>query len=212
MSGSGTIFIISAPSGAGKTTLVNTVLQQLDNLVVSVSHTTRPRRHLEEHEQHYYFVAPEIFNKMLSQDEFVEYAEVFGYYYGTSKQVIANAIQQQQDLILEIDWQGARQIRQSFPDNTVSIFILPPNLTTLQQRLLDRNQDKPEIIAARMAQAAANIAHYRDYNYVIINNDFAHAVADLVAIIRAQRLNLKCNIATISTYIEQLLHGGDPLG
>ena len=183
----GSLIIISAPSGTGKTSLVKALKQRLPFLQKSVSHTTRPMRPGEENGVHYYFVSNDIFNNMLNKSVFLEHAEVFGNHYGTSKEWVTTNLQQGIDVILEIDWQGAQQIRKQLPE-TISIFILPPNETALVERLKGRNQDDADVIAYRMTQAKNEISHYNEYDYLIVNDDFSVAVEELVTIISAARL------------------------
>jgi guanylate kinase len=183
----GTLYTISAPSGAGKTSLVNALLNQGDTrLCVSVSHTTRPRRPGETHGVNYHFVSLEEFLTMRAAGTFLESAEVFGNLYGTSALWVQSQLSSGMDVILEIDWQGADQVRQLI--DTKSIFILPPSLETLQQRLDNRGQDDQATIDRRMRQARDEISHYGAADYLIINDDFDTALDDLRAIVRAARL------------------------
>jgi len=183
----GTLYTISAPSGAGKTSLVNALLNQGDTrLCVSVSHTTRPRRPGETHGVNYHFVSREEFLTMRAAGTFLESAEVFGNLYGTSALWVQSQLSSGMDVILEIDWQGADQVRQLI--DTKSIFILPPSLETLQQRLDNRGQDDQATIDRRMRQARDEISHYGAADYLIINDDFDTALDDLRAIVRAARL------------------------
>lgn len=183
----GTLYTISAPSGAGKTSLVNALLNQGDTrLCVSVSHTTRPRRPGETHGVNYHFVSREEFLTMRAAGTFLESAEVFGNLYGTSALWVQSQLSSGMDVILEIDWQGADQVRQLI--DTKSIFILPPSLETLQQRLDIRGQDDQATIDRRMQQARDEISHYGAADYLIINDDFDTALDDLRAIVRAARL------------------------
>ena len=185
----GTLFTISAPSGAGKTSLVNALLQQGNDplLCVSVSHTTRPARPGEVDGKNYHFVSPAHFLQMRDRGEFLESAEVFGNLYGTSRPWVQAQLDQGLDVILEIDWQGANQVRKVMSP-CKSIFILPPSLQTLLQRLTSRGQDDQATINRRMRQASAEISHYVDADYLVINQDFATALADLQSIFRAARL------------------------
>lgn len=183
----GTLYIIAAPSGAGKTSLVKALLESTPDIKVSVSYTTRAPRPGEQNGVHYHFIEPAQFQTMLQQQVFLEHAQVFDNFYGTSQLWVENQLQQGQDIILEIDWQGAQQVRQRMSD-TVSIFILPPSLEALQARLEGRAQDDPATIARRMRDAQNEIQHYDEFDYLVINADFATALADLQAIIRARRL------------------------
>ena len=186
MKNTGTLFIVSAPSGAGKTSLVKALVEKVDKVVVSISYTTRAKRSIEEHAKHYYFVDDQTFQSMIKQNEFIEYANVYGYYYGTSQCLVEQELNKNNDVILEIDWQGATQIQAKYPE-AVRIFILPPSIDALRERLVSRGQDSLEVIEQRMVKAEANMAHSKDYEYVVINDDFEQAVADLVAIVQMNR-------------------------
>lgn len=183
----GNLYVISAPSGAGKTSLVNALLQQTDKLVISISHTTRPKRPAERPGFDYYFVDKDEFQTLIKQDAFFEYAEVYGHYYGTTKQWVMEQLELGLDVILEIDWQGAQQIMKLYP-NAVSIFVFPPSRAALLQRLQKRGQDESEVIDQRMAVSDQDISHAKHFDYWVVNNVFANAVSDLEAIVRAQRL------------------------
>lgn len=187
----GTLYIVSAPSGAGKSSLIQALLktQPLYDTQVSISHTTRAKRPGENHAEHYYFVSHDEFRQMIEEDAFLEYAEVFGNYYGTSRKAIEQILSTGVDVFLDIDWQGAQQIRKKMPQSR-SIFILPPSKDELDRRLRGRGQDSDEVIAKRMAQAVAEITHYAEYDYLIVNDDFDLALSDLKTIIRAERLRL----------------------
>ncbi|MGI9228771.1 MAG: guanylate kinase [Gammaproteobacteria bacterium] len=174
----GILYIVSAPSGAGKTSLIKALLESVPNLHVSVSHTTRERRSYEKDGADYYFIDETKFREMVKQNLFLEHAKVFDHFYGTSKQWVDEQLAAGKDIILEIDWQGARQIRELLP-NTVNIFILPPSLATLQERLEERGDDKG-IIARRMQEACSEIKQYREYDYLIINEEFAEALQELL--------------------------------
>lgn len=183
------LFTISAPSGAGKTSLVKALLQRNPDIAVSVSHATRARRSGEQDGVDYHFVDPQEFEQMVQNDAFLEHAEVFGNYYGTSQQAVESLLQQKH-VILEIDWQGALQVKKKLPD-TIAIFILPPSRDVLRQRLIHRATDDETIIERRMAQADNEMSHYSDAQYLIINDDFEQALKDLACIIRAQVLLLE---------------------
>ncbi len=185
----GTLYTLSAPSGAGKTSLVRAMLEADPQLCVSVSHTTRPIRPAETDGVNYNFVSDARFGEMLAQQAFLEHATVFGNRYGTSRQWVEDMLAAGRDVILEIDWQGAQQIRQRLPATT-SVFVLPPSLEALNQRLCNRGQDSEEIIAARMKAANEEMSHYAAADYVVINDDFDAALADLLAITRSGRLRL----------------------
>ena len=189
----GSLYLISAPSGAGKTSLVNALLERPEaaigtaGLCVSVSHTTRPMRPGETDGVNYHFVDRDTFGQMAAKDAFLEHAEVFGNFYGTSRAAVEKRLEEGWDVILEIDWQGAAQIKQFLP-GAVSIFILPPSREALLQRLTQRGQDQPEVIAGRMANAVSEMSHYPQADFLVINDDFDVALDDLCAIFRSARL------------------------
>lgn len=185
----GTLYIVSAPSGAGKTSLVKALIEQLDSVRVSVSHTTRAMRPGEIEGVNYHFTRREDFLVQVTQADFLEHAEVFGNLYGTSQRTVEKTLAQGNDLILEIDWQGAQQVRRAMPDSR-SIFILPPSRTTLRERLTNRGQDEESIIEGRMALAVDEISHYVEYDYLVINDDFNTALDDLKSILRSARLHV----------------------
>jgi guanylate kinase len=187
----GNLFILSAPSGAGKSSLVSAALAEDKRLALSVSFTTRPPRAGEANGREYHFVDPKTFEAMLERGEFLESAEVHGNRYGTSQKWIAEARAKGLDILLEIDWQGAQQVRRAFPD-AVSIFILPPPpvLEELERRLRGRGQDPEEAIQRRLRDAREEISHVAEFDYVIINKEFEEARRDLSAVVRAARLNL----------------------
>lgn len=182
----GLLFVVAAPSGAGKTSLVQALLTAQPDLALSVSHTTRPIRPGEQDGVNYHFTARERFTAMINEGLFLEHADVFGNLYGTSRQSLADQRAAGSDVVLEIDWQGARQVRAAFPD-AVSVFVLPPSREELLARLTNRGQDSAEVIERRTNQAHVELAHYSDFDYLIINDDFATASADLQAIVRAAR-------------------------
>ena len=182
----GTLYIIAAPSGAGKTSLVKSLVETTPEIVVSVSHTTRSPRPGEQEGTHYYFVSPEIFAGMVAEDAFLEHAQVFSHRYGTSRAAVMAQLHAGQDVILEIDWQGARQVRALVPDST-TIFILPPSRQALHERLSQRGQDNPEVIEQRMAAALNELSHYAEFDYLVINDQFATALDALRAIVIANR-------------------------
>ena len=186
----GTLYIISAPSGAGKSSLVKALTDADEQIRISVSHTTRAMRPGEVDGVHYHFVERTEFVKMIEHGDFLERAEVFGNLYGTSQSHLQQTLDEGHDLILEIDWQGAEQVRQVMP-KARSIFILPPSQEALRQRLDNRGQDSDDIIDGRMREAVSEMSHYVDYDYLIINDDFAHALDDLKAIFRANQLQQK---------------------
>ncbi|MEH3021526.1 MAG: guanylate kinase [Pseudomonas oryzihabitans] len=185
----GTLYIVSAPSGAGKTSLVKALLDALPEVRVSVSHTTRAMRPGEVDGVNYHFVDCATFTNLLEHGDFLEHAEVFGNYYGTSQAALERTLAEGHDLILEIDWQGAQQVRRKLPQ-AQSIFILPPSQAALRQRLDNRGQDSAEIIERRMREAVSEMSHYVEYDYLIINDDFAKALEDLKSIFRTRQLRL----------------------
>ncbi|PKL94210.1 MAG: guanylate kinase, partial [Gammaproteobacteria bacterium HGW-Gammaproteobacteria-9] len=181
------LYIVSAPSGAGKTSLVKALVDAQPQVRVSVSHTTRAMRPGEVDGVNYHFVSREDFVTRLERNEFLEHAEVFGNLYGTSQRWLEDTLAEGFDLILEIDWQGAQQVRRLMP-KAKSIFILPPTQEALRQRLNNRGQDSDEIIEKRMREAVSEMSHYVEYDYLVINDDFAHALIDLQSIFRANQL------------------------
>ena len=183
----GKLYIISAPSGAGKTSLVKQLITDLDNLTVSVSHTTRQMRDGEEHGRDYFFVSVNEFKGMIEQQAFLEHAQVFDNFYGTAQKTVEDSLAADLDVILEIDWQGAQQIKKMIPESQ-SIFILPPSIDVLQQRLKGRGQDSDEIIARRMRDAVTEMRHYAEFDYLVVNDDFQQAQAELKSIVTANRL------------------------
>lgn len=203
----GNIFIVAAPSGAGKSSLVNAVLAEDSNVLLSVSYTTRAPRPGEVSGREYHFVDRTTFEGMLERSEFLESAEVHGNQYGTSQKWIADTRAQGHDIIMEIDWQGAQQIRRLFPD-TVSLFILPPSLAELERRLRSRGKDSEESIRERMRNATEEIGHVAEFDYVIINKDFEEARRDLAAVIRAVRLRARDVLARLSAQLPELVNPG----
>jgi len=185
----GTLYVISAPSGAGKTSLVKALLAQDKQVRVSVSHTTRAMRSGEVDGQDYNFVSMDTFDSMIEKGQFLEYADVFTNKYGTSRLWVEEQLQQGMDVILEIDWQGAQQIRQQMPACT-SIFILPPSNTELRKRLTGRGTDSEDVINHRMSEAISEMSHYNEYEYLLINDDFDATLQELQAVFSAQRLKL----------------------
>ena len=196
----GILFIVSAPSGAGKTSLVKALRESLPELAVSVSHTTRAQRPGEIDGSDYFFVKQADFESMIAAGEFVEYANVFDNWYGTSRKSIESLLSSGSDVILEIDWQGARQVRALMPDSR-SIFILPPSLDELELRLSRRGQDEANTIARRMRDAISEMSHHAEYDYVVINDNFAHAVGDMMAIVRS----CHCQIDMVNREREDLI-------
>lgn len=182
------LIIIAAPSGCGKTSLVKALLESYDNLCVSISHTTRKARKGEIDGENYHFISTGAFREMIDNNDFIEHAEVFGNMYGTARQNIKEKLDNNVDIILEIDWQGARQVRQNMPDS-ISIFILPPSINSLRERLANRGQDDEDTISKRMANSQTEISHYKEFDYLIINNQFDSALNDLKSIIEDYRKN-----------------------
>lgn len=185
----GIIFVISAPSGTGKTTLCEKLLKLLPDLKLSISHTTRKPRNGERNGIDYYFIDKETFKKMIDTDEFVEWAEVYGNFYGTSKKAINSLISNGYDILLDIDTKGAKNIKKLYPDS-VLIFILPPSLDELERRLINRNEDK-NVIKLRLSKASQEISQYKFYDYVVINDNIEQASSNLLCIIHAERLKTK---------------------
>ena len=183
----GELFVVSAPSGTGKTTLVMALTERDDNVVISVSHTTRPRRRGESDGVDYHFVDAVRFRSLVEAGVFLEHARVFGHLYGTSRESVCRELNAKRDVVLEIDWQGARQIRERMP-GAVSIFVVPPSRTSLRARLEARGQDSEEIIARRMHTAASDLSHYHEFDYLIVNDSMERAADDLASIVRAHRL------------------------
>lgn len=185
----GNLFILSAPSGAGKSSLISALLKQTSTrpMQVSVSHTTRNARPGEVDGQHYHFVSKDQFKNSITEKQFYEYAEVFGNFYGTSEIAIDQQLAQGIDVFLDIDWQGAQQVRMKKPDVT-TIFISPPSKQELENRLRGRGQDSEDVIQSRMAEAQAQCSHYQEFDYIIINDDFEQALVDLTTVVNNQRL------------------------
>lgn len=200
----GTLYTVSAPSGAGKTSLVNALVNCCDALLVSISHTTRPIRPGEQDGVNYHFVDEAEFAEMLERADFLEHASVFGNLYGTSGVWVEEQLAAGLDVILEIDWQGAQQVKRLIPD-TIALFIAPPSRSVLEDRLNARGQDDDETIARRMSQAVEELSHYVESDYLVINEDFDTALAELKAIIVAQRLRIERQQATHRDLLIDLL-------
>jgi len=181
------LFIVTAPSGAGKTSIVKEVLSRIDGLTVSISHTTRPMRPGDRDGVDYHFTDRAAFQEMIRAGAFFEHAEVFGNFYGTSQQGVIDSLQRGTDVLLEIDWQGARQVRERLPA-ACSLFLLPPSLEVLRQRLTARASDDPQVIERRLSEAAADMRHFRDSDYFVVNDDFERAVHEVCCVIESQRL------------------------
>jgi len=208
---SGRLFVIAAPSGAGKTSLVKAALAREPNLRVCVSHTTRARRANEVDGRDYHFVTVDRFKEMIAADGFLEYAPVFDNFYGTSRAALAEAFGRGHDVILEIDWQGARQVRERTRDPATgapgcnTIFVLPPSRAELERRLRGRGTDSEAVIARRLRDAVADMGHHGEFDYVIVNDDFEHAVADLRRIIAGDATDLSGKRAALAALLQELL-------
>ena len=201
---SGSLFIVAAPSGAGKTSLVNALVVADEKIILSVSHTTRDRRVGEVDEKDYFFIDEASFIAMKEEKAFLESAKVFDHYYGTSRTAVLAQLKRGNDVILEIDWQGARQIKANFPDST-SIFILPPSKQALETRLRARGQDDDTVIARRMQDAENQISHYTDFDHLIVNDDFNTALGQIMAVVTARRLSMAVQKQVQATLIGTLL-------
>ncbi|MBL0709989.1 MAG: guanylate kinase [Colwellia sp.] len=204
----GNLFILSAPSGAGKSSLIKALLEQSEKepsrtMQVSISHTTRDPRLGENNGEHYHFISVENFKRQIKKNAFYEFAEVFGNYYGTSEAAIDEQLAQGIDVFLDIDWQGAQQVRMKKPSVT-TIFISPPSLKELENRLRGRGQDNEEVIASRMAQAQDECSHFQEFDYIIINDNFDQALADLTTIVNNQRLKRSQQITQYKVLLEEL--------
>jgi len=202
----GTLYIISAASGTGKTSLVNALVRSFKNMQISVSYTTRPKRSNEADGKDYHFVAQRQFDKMVDNQEFLEHAIVFGKHYGTAKLDVQKKLDEGVDIVLEIDWQGAQEIRRHM-DKTLSIFILPPSKQELERRIVGRNQDAQAIIKQRLKAAGNEIKHYNEYDYLIVNDDFDEALNALRAIILAQRNRQETRGQELQKLLEELTTG-----
>ncbi len=201
----GHLFVVAAASGTGKTSLVTALVEHVPNLQVSISHTTRPMRPGEIDQKNYFFIDEVEFKQKLIAQDFLEYAEVFDYYYGTTRQWVEHHLMQGIDIILEIDWQGARQVKLSYP-KAINIFILPPSLEVLKQRLEYRGQDTPEVIAKRFSKAQQEMSHYFEYDYLLVNDDFQNTLEQLMTIITCQRLTTEQQSQRYAQLIDELLH------
>lgn len=198
------LYIISAPSGGGKTSLVRALLERMDNLVISVSYTTRPLRTGEADGINYHYVDDKKFQDLVAQKVFLEYAQVFGSWYGTSKEWVNQQIDAGKDVILEIDWQGANQIRKHF-EKSLSIFIVPPSMEILRKRLKERARESDDIIEKRMQQARSECEHFAEFDYLVINDDFEHALIQLETIILAERLSVAAQKKRHQKLLETLI-------
>jgi len=206
MSGTSTLFIVSAPSGAGKTSLLRRLLQSDRQLSLSVSHTTRAMRPGEVDGVHYHYVDQETFRALVAEDVFIEHAQVFDNFYGTSEAALREQLAAGQDVVVEIDWQGARQVRARFP-GAVSIFIVPPSIEALRERLSGRAQDSDEIIERRMRDAQAELSHYPEYDYLLVNDQFDLALQQLADVVSAERLRLGRQQQRYAAELQAMLQG-----
>lgn len=200
----GSLFVVAAPSGAGKSSLVNAVLAREPDIVLSISFTSRAPRPGERHAQHYHFVSSDEFRRMIDAGDFFEYAIVHGDYKGTARQSVEPLLEQGRDVLLEIDWQGARQVRKLVPDCT-TIFILPPSREELERRLRTRAQDSEETILRRLADSRGEISHAPEFDYIVVNDRFERALDDLCAIVRARRLSKAVQVPAQQSLLAALL-------
>jgi guanylate kinase len=197
---SGRLFILSAASGTGKTSLAKALVERVPGLAAAISHTTRAPRPGEQHGVHYYFAAPAEFERMVAAGEFLEHAQVFGNRYGTSRKAVEQLVAEGKRVLLDIDWQGAHAIKQAMP-NAISVFLLPPSRETLEQRLQDRRQDPPEVIARRMREAVSEMRHYDEFDHVVVNDDFELALNDLRLIINGEPQRLRAVNLDVGTLL-----------
>jgi guanylate kinase len=204
MANRGKLFVIAAPSGAGKTSLVRALMERRPALRFSISYTTRKQRPTERDGHDYFFVDKPQFERMVAAGEFLEHANVFDNYYGTSRAQVVQLLERGQDVLLEIDWQGAQQIRSALPECR-SIFVLPPSREALEQRLRNRATDSEEVIARRLRDSIADLSHWNEFDYIVINDDFGRATADLEAIVAGQGEHLRRDRAELQVLIAKLL-------
>jgi guanylate kinase len=200
----GRLFVIAAPSGAGKTSLVKALLERRPELRLSISHTTRPMRPTEQEGREYYFVSVPEFRERVGRGEFLEHAQVFDNYYGTGRQPVEQQLSQGRDVVLEIDWQGARQVRKALPE-CVTVFILPPSRRALDERLRNRRTDSDEVIARRLKDAAGDMSHWNEFDYVVVNDDFDRAVTDLIRIVDDEGDDLAATRPDLQPLLKDLL-------
>ena len=200
----GTLYIVAAPSGAGKSSIVNAVLKRVDDVALSISYASRAPRPGERHAQHYHFISKPEFERMIAEGQFFEYALVHGDYKGTASDSVLPLLEKGLDVLLEIDWQGARQVRQRIPE-AKSIFILPPSKKALEMRMRNRGQDSEQVIAQRLAAAREEMSHFHEFDYVVVNEYFDQAVQEVTAIFSAQRLQLDQQRVRHAALIEHLL-------
>lgn len=199
----GFMLVLSSPSGAGKTTIARRLIEEENGLYMSVSATTRPRRPGEVEGKDYYFVEDETFHLMANRGEFLEHANVFDHYYATPVAPVMNALSEGRDILFDIDWQGTQQIADKSRDDLVSVFILPPSTQDLEKRLLNRAQDSADVVAKRMSKAADEISHYREYDYILVNEDVDKAISDIKAIMVAERLKRDRQIG-LTDFVKEL--------
>jgi len=200
----GHLFVIAAPSGAGKTSLVKTLLERRPELRVSISHTTRARRATEEPGREYFFVSVDEFRALVERGEFLEHAQVFDNYYGTGRRPVEQQLAQGRNVILEIDWQGARQVRKAMPE-AVSVFILPPSRRALEERLRSRGTDSEEVIARRLRDAVSDMSHWNEFDHVVVNDDFERAVSELGLIVDGHGEALVATRSALAPLLKELV-------
>lgn len=202
----GVMLILSSPSGAGKTTISRHLLERESDLTMSISVTTRPKRPGEVEGVDYRFLDPTEFNLMVNRKEFLEYAKVFGHYYGTPRGPVEKALDSGRDVLFDIDWQGTQQLAENAAGDVASVFILPPSTQELERRLTARAQDSPEVVAARMSRAADEMSHYREYDYIVVNDDLEESVAAVRAILAAERLR-RDRLTGLGDFVKALREG-----
>jgi guanylate kinase len=200
----GRLFVIAAPSGAGKTSLVKALLQRKPELHVSISHTTRPKRATEEDGREYHFVSVGDFQRLQAQGQFLEYAQVFDNFYGTGRRPVETELARGNNVVLEIDWQGAQQVRRAMPD-CVTIFILPPSRESLEKRLRNRQTDSEEVIARRLRDAVGDMSHWNEFDYVVVNDAFEKAVGDLASIVEGRDGHLRADRPELRRLLAELV-------
>lgn len=203
----GLMIVLSSPSGAGKTTLTRRLLAQEPNMAMSVSVTTRAPRPGERDGVDYYFITKDKFSQLEADDQLLEHARVFDNYYGTPREPVEDALADGKDIVFDIDWQGAQQLTEAAADDLVKIFILPPNMRELEQRLRSRAQDSDEVIAKRMSKSEAEISHWAEYDYVLVNEDVDQALSELLAIVRSERMRRRRQ-PWLSGFVKRLVDGG----
>jgi len=200
----GKLFVIAAPSGAGKTSLVKALLERMPELHVSISHTTRNKRPTEQAGREYYFVGVSEFEGLVDRGEFLEHARVFDNYYGTARQPVEAELAKGQDVVLEIDWQGAQQVRKALPE-CQTVFILPPSRRALEDRLRNRATDSNEVIERRLRDAVGDMTHWREFDYVVVNDNFEHAIGDLIRIVSGDGEGLRAARPQLQPLLAELL-------